>query len=62
MKEFQLLVCAKRSTRDGIGRLSLFEGHADVKQGDAYEGYSLTVSRCILQLPPKLRKSRASPS
>jgi hypothetical protein len=33
MKEFQLLVCAKRSTRDGIGRLSLFEGRADVKQG-----------------------------
>ena len=24
-------------------RTSLFEGHADAKQGDAYEGYSLTV-------------------
>ena len=43
MKEFQLLVCAKRSTRDGNGRLSLFEGRANVKQGDGYEGYSLTV-------------------
>jgi hypothetical protein len=43
MKEFQLLLCAKRSTRDGNGRSSLFEGHADVKQGEAYEGYSLTV-------------------
>jgi hypothetical protein len=45
MKEFQVLMCAKRSTRVGNGQSSLFEGHADLKQGDAYEDYSPHCSR-----------------